>query len=68
MEYQYFLPIISNNLPKELYIYPDFIKFIQNESLVTLDEFADLLVMTMPSPRMNWYAHSNFDDTQKGIT
>jgi hypothetical protein len=55
MEYDTFLGTLADNITWADYNYDDFKSFMRNESLVTLDEYADHLVMTLPSPRINWY-------------
>jgi hypothetical protein len=69
MELGPFLETLSNYLP-----YPElsnnnyFKSFIINQKLINASEFSDQLVMTLPSPRIDWYATSDFDQLQKGIT
>lgn len=33
-----------------------------------MDDFADMLVYTLPQPRYKWYEPSNFDVIRKDIT
>ena len=69
MELAPFLQVLSNNLP-----YPElsgnsyFKAFLMNQNFVQAAEFADQLVMTLPSPRIDWYSTSDFDKLQKGIS
>ena len=60
MEYDPFLDTIADNLNWLLYYYPDFVAFLKDPSLVSLNEFADHLVMTLPSPRIDWYQKSSY--------
>eukprot|EP00347_Sterkiella_histriomuscorum_P021563 403333540 len=68
MHYDYFLPLLADYLPQELVNYPYFKVFLKNQSLVTLDEYADHLVMTLPSPRYSWYNSDNIDSIQYYVT
>jgi hypothetical protein len=69
MEMNTFLQTLSNYLPNvELSENQYFKDFIRNRDLIKAEEFSDQLVMTLPSPRINWYASSDFDGIQKGVT
>jgi len=63
MEMGPFLQSLSDFLP-----YPElndnlyFKKFINDQNLIKASEFADQLVMTLPSPRIDWYSSSDFDE------
>ena len=45
----------------------DFIDYIHARPLL-LDEYADLLMYTLPLPRYKWYEPSNFQVVQDDIT
>lgn len=66
MEYDYFLQLLANYLPIDKYFNKDFQEWLRTQ--VDLDHYADLLVFTLPSPRIDWYSYSNIDDIAKGIT
>jgi hypothetical protein len=68
MEYDYFLELISDFMPWNIYYYDAFREFIANKTLVTLDEYADHLVMTLPSPRVSWYSKNSYETMQLEIT
>lgn len=68
MEYDTFLSLIADYLPYELYYNTYFKEYLKNHDLITLDEFADHLVMTLPSPRIDWYSSSSVDYIQRGVT
>ena len=40
----------------------DFKAYIKDSNLVTLSEFADMFVMTLPSPRVLYYENSDYDE------
>lgn len=62
MEMDQFLQNLQNFLPiVELNTNPYFKKFISDRGLVKLEEFSDYLAQTLPSPRINWYSSSDFD-------
>ena len=60
MEYDYFMQLLSNYLPWELFYYDDFRTYLTSD-MISMDEFADLLVMTLPKPRNEWYSYSDYD-------
>jgi len=63
MEMGPFLQSLSDFLPyPELYDNLYFKKFINDQNLVKASEFADHLVMALPSPRIDWYSSSDFDE------
>lgn len=66
MEFEYFLPLIADRLPLSLRSNRDFRLWLKYE--VNLTEYTDYLVMTLPSPRLNWYANNDYDTTQRKIT
>ena len=62
MEMDQFLQNLQDFLPiVELNTNPYFKKFISDRGLVKLEEFSDYLAQTLPSPRINWYSSSDFD-------
>ena len=65
MEYDNYLKMISQYLPDPLHQNADFIKYLrENENL--LDEFADQFVMTLPSPRSEYYLQQ-FDKVMSDV-
>lgn len=60
MEYDFFLEHLADHLPGSLQYYPTFIDWLKTEA--NLDDYADHLVMNMPSPRLNYYSYSDVDD------
>ena len=48
MEFDYFLQLVADNLPRDLYFYSYFSDYLKDTNLVKLDEFSDHLVMTLP--------------------
>lgn len=66
MEFEYFLPLIADRLPVTLRGNKDFRLWLKYEANLT--EYTDYIVMTMPSPRLNWYANKDYDTTQRKIT
>jgi len=65
MEYDYFLEHLADNLPENLKQYTSFADWLRTEA--NLDEYADHLVMTMPSPRLDYYSYPDVDDITSGI-
>ncbi len=59
MEYSQFLSLLSNYLPSVFDKNTDFKEYLQTE--VSLEEYADLFVMTLPDPRTKYYESSNYD-------
>jgi hypothetical protein len=62
MEYSEFLPLISDYLPNFLLNNEGFKSFLRENPDMIFD-YADILVMTLPSPRTRYYESTNFDDT-----
>lgn len=60
MEYNTFLETIIQYVPRELVAFEDWIK---SDPLI-LQQFADMLMYTLPSPRYKWYKPSNFQIIQ----
>ena len=60
MEYNTFLETIIQYVPKEL---ADFEVWVKSDPLI-LQQFADMLMYTLPSPRYKWYKPSNFQVIQ----
>ena len=67
MEYSEFLPLISDYLPNFLSNNEGFKAFLRENPEMIFD-YADILVMTLPSPRTRYYESTNYDDTQRRIT
>lgn len=68
MEYDFFLPLLANYLPWDIYYNENFKEFLTNPDFVKLDEFADHLVLTLPSPRYEWYSSDSIDNIQYYVT
>ena len=68
MEYKHFLKLLANYLPNDYNENEDFKAYLRNDSLITLNEFADVFLLQLPKPRVNYYASSDYDDIQRGIT
>lgn len=65
IEYDNYLKLIAQYLPDPLHLNADFVNFLRdNDSL--LDEFADQFVMTLPSPRSEYYLQQ-FDKVMSDI-
>lgn len=54
IEYDNYLQLISHHLPDPLHLNADFIKYLRDKDNL-LDQFADQFVMTLPSPRSEYY-------------
>jgi ABC-type antimicrobial peptide transport system permease subunit len=67
MEYSQFLSLISDYLPGFLSSNEGFKSYLRQNPKMLFD-YADNLVMTLPSPRTRYYESVNFDDTQRKIT
>lgn len=70
MEYKHFLPLLANNLPPGSYLdqSPSFKSFLINQGPEKIYELSDFLMMTLPSPRINYYKSSDYFKIQRGIT
>jgi len=62
MEYEHYLSLVSRYLPPSYSQYPQFAQYLRSNPTL-LFEYADNLVMTLPSPRTKYYEAVNFDDT-----
>jgi len=67
MELQPFLGLISDYLPPDLHENDDFITYLRSGN-TSLNQFADLLVMTLPDPRISYYESSNYELIQQKVT
>ena len=54
IEYDNYLSYISQYLPEPLHLNNDFIAYLKNNDKL-LDEFADQFVLSLPSPRQEFY-------------
>ena len=62
MELDQFMPLLADSLQeKDLKANEDFKNFLRDPSLCKIREFSDMLVMSLPSPRIDWYSSSNYD-------
>lgn len=68
MEYGEFGPFLARYLPNNLNSNQDFVNFVANKGNTTLYQLSDFLMMTLPSPRINFYQSSNYFDIQRGVT
>ncbi|CDW84878.1 family protein [Stylonychia lemnae] len=68
MEYGQFLNILSNYLPEAHKNNEDFKQFLRDQSKVTLEEYADVLLLSLPTPRVSYYESTNYEETQRKIS
>jgi hypothetical protein len=62
MEYGEFAPFLARYLPNNLNSNQDFVNFVAKKGNETLYQLSDFLMMTLPSPRINFYQSSNYFD------
>ncbi len=69
MEQSHFFSMMAHRqLPNpSLYETTHFADFLLDPKLVTIEEYADHLVVNLPSPRTDWYASTNYDKVQRNI-
>lgn len=69
MELDQFFPLLAAQQSPNPDLYNDthFGQFLSDPSLIKIEEFADHLVVNLPSPRMDWYASTNYDEVQRNI-
>ena len=65
VEYDNYLKLIASYLPDPLHQNADFIDFLSRDSAL-LDQFADQFVMTLPSPRSEYYLQP-FDKVMSSV-
>ena len=68
MEYGTFAPFLARYLPNNLNQNQDFVNFLSVNGNSSLYELSDFLMMTLPSPRIQFYQSSNYFDIQRGVT
>ena len=71
MEYKHFFRQLSNYIPEaasSLLENENFLEYIQTYGDKKVYEVADFMMMTMPNPRTDHYANSNFFKIQKAVT
>jgi hypothetical protein len=68
MEYSAFSPFLARYLPNNLNQNQDFVNFISVSGNSSLYQLSDFLMMTLPSPRIQFYQSSNYFDIQRGVT
>lgn len=71
MEYKHFYNQLANYIPEaasSLLENERFIEYIKTYGDKKIYEFADFMMMTMPSPRTDHYSNSNFFKIQKAVT
>jgi hypothetical protein len=62
MEYKHLFRLVSYYLPDDYNENKDFIAYLRNDKLISPYEFADVFLMQLPKPRVQYYASSNYDD------
>lgn len=69
MEYKHFLPHFAKYMPQGILSENRlFVEFLRNQAKFnSLFEIADFLMVTLPSPRVNFYKSSDFYQIQKGV-
>ena len=69
MEYKHLIPLLVNNLPPGSYLAtaPTFKSFYLAHP-EKIYELSDFLMMTLPSPRIEYYKSSDYFKIQRGIT
>lgn len=62
MEYASFLPLLADFLPpsSELSTNDNFKNFLKTQGSEIIYEMSDFLMMTLPSPRINYYESSDY--------
>jgi hypothetical protein len=68
MEYGPFYKHLSRYLPSALNNNEHFKKYLMNHGSEKIYELADFMMMTLPSPRINYYSSSNYYEIQRGVT
>lgn len=58
MEYEHFLTHIEQYLPNEFKKFPQFLKYIKSNP--DLKQYADFMIMTLPTPRIDFYKSSDY--------
>lgn len=68
MEFKHLYPLLSRYLPTRLNSNEDFKQFLLEQGADKIYELSDFMMMTLPSPRIDYYKSSNYFDIQKGVT
>lgn len=61
MEISNFQQLLVNYMSDALIDQKEFLSFLQNRDLIKMEEFSDQLMMTLPHPRADYYADSDFN-------
>mmetsp|Transcript_23167 Transcript_23167/g.17581 ORF Transcript_23167/g.17581 Transcript_23167/m.17581 type:complete len:193 (+) Transcript_23167:923-1501(+) len=67
MELGHFMKTLERYLP-DFQNRKDFRGFLLDETRVSLDEYADTILMTLPEPRIQYYQNPNYDQIQQAVT
>ena len=68
MEYEYFALLVAQNLPESLSRETDFKQFLTENSKMVSNQISDFVMVTLPSPRVDFYSSSDYFQTQKEVT
>jgi hypothetical protein len=68
MEFEHFLPLLSNYLPDTYSKNEEFKSFLRDPKKVSLYEYVDVLLMTLPTPRVSYYESTNYEDIQRKVS
>ena len=68
MEQKHFFNLLSYYLPGELAQNEDFKAFIRDDSLISTQEYADVILMSLPTPRVTYYESTNYEDILRAVT
>ena len=65
MEFNNFLPFVVDFFPDYLKENKDFISYLSAENV--LEQYASLIMMTLPEPRTDYYSSSDFTKIRSGV-
>ena len=65
MEYNNFLPYVAGNFPDYLKDNRYFMDYLEEDK--TLESYAAQLMMTLPSPRIDYYSSADFAKIKSGV-
>ena len=65
MEFNNFLPYIADSLPRHYTDNDDFMAYFTEEK--TLESYASQLIMTLPSPRVDYYSSADFAKIKSNV-
>ena len=71
MEQSHFYKSLLRYMPlftAELLDNPAFISYIEEQGSSKIFELSDFIMLTLPTPRTDYYKSSNFFDTQRDVT